>query len=160
MRVGERQVLPLALRDGKRKRDNVSLSAVQFTGGLYDSGSDVDLQIDIDMAGEQLQQFIIVTHWFAFVDKIADGVIVDKGVDIPSFPDAVEINLRCRWRVYVLVESGPLAGNNDGKCNRNAQNVPSTDPHSVSKYAKPGKLKSGSAAAVRSQGNAISSLRT
>src|SRR5690606_16952977 len=133
VRSGKGYLLLTLLCDGKRKSHNIRFALVEFIDRLSDPGSNIDLQIDIEVLSEQLQQLIVIAHGLTFINEVANGIVVNKRVDVAPFPDTVQVD-RGGWRcVSFRGGDGSLAGENRAKRDQNPQNASGSGHHSLVK---------------------------
>ena len=73
----------------------------------------------------------------AFINEIADGIIVDEGIDIPSFYDRIQVKLDLRFWLQILFY-GLLAWKTS-QYQENRQNTAATNQHKGMKILIPGR---------------------
>ena len=73
----------------------------------------------------------------AFINEIADGIIVDEGIDIPSFYDRIQVKLDLRFWLQILFYG--LLTWKTGQNQENRQNTAATNQHKDMKILIPGR---------------------
>jgi hypothetical protein len=96
-------VLLSFLADRERKSQNIALAFVELFDSSLDPGRYLDLQTYAKLFGKQLKEFILVSHWNAFVDEVTGGIIIDEGIDISAAFNYVKVDLNFGLRVESLL---------------------------------------------------------
>jgi hypothetical protein len=77
----------------------------------------------------------------ALIYEIADGIIIDKCIDVPSFYDGIKVKLNLRFRVRSIL-LGLFAGKTSKK-QENCKKAAATNQHREMKILNPGQNKKG-----------------